>query len=65
LIASLAKLARRGSRFQAAAFLTLSLTKSMSARSLVQYSGARSDLIASLAKLARPGIQLCAMSSAW
>jgi hypothetical protein len=34
----------RGSRFQAVAFLTLSPTKSMSARSLVQDSGARSGL---------------------
>ena len=42
-IASLAKLARRGSRCEAAAFLTRSPTKSVSARSLVQDSGARSE----------------------
>jgi Domain of unknown function (DUF2017) len=41
-IASLAKLARRGSRLEAAAFLARSPTKSVSARSLVQDSGARS-----------------------
>jgi hypothetical protein len=44
LIASLAKLARRGSRCKAAAFLARSPTKSVSARSLVQDSGARSDI---------------------
>jgi Domain of unknown function (DUF2017) len=42
-IASLAKLARRGSRCEAAAFLTRSPTKNVSARSLVQDSGARSE----------------------
>ena len=44
LIASLAKLAWRGSRCEAAAFLARSPTKSVSARSLVQDSGARSDV---------------------
>jgi hypothetical protein len=43
-IASLAKLARRGSRLEAAAFLIRSPTKSVSARSLVQDSGARSEV---------------------
>ena len=42
LIASLAKLARRGSRWKAAAFLSRSQTKSVSAHSFVQDSGARS-----------------------
>ena len=39
----LVKLARRGSRCEAAAFLTRSPTKSVSARSLVQDSGGRSE----------------------
>ena len=42
LIASLAKLTRRGSRWKAAAFLSRSQTKSVSAHSFVQDSGARS-----------------------
>jgi hypothetical protein len=42
LIAPLALLAPRGSRLEAAAFLSHSQTKSVSARSFVQDSGARS-----------------------
>jgi hypothetical protein len=45
-MAPLAALASRGSRVVAAAFLPRSQTKSMSAHSLVQDSGTRSDLIA-------------------
>jgi hypothetical protein len=51
-IASPAKLARGGSRCEAAGFLTRSPTKSVSARSLVQDSGGRSEF------------QLCEMRSA-
>jgi hypothetical protein len=42
LIAALALLAPHGSRLEAAAFLSHSQTKSVSARSFVQDSGARS-----------------------
>lgn len=52
MIASLATLAPRGSRSEAAAFLSYSQAKSMPARSFVQGSGADPVLIAFTALLA-------------
>jgi hypothetical protein len=62
LIASLARLARRGSRWEAAAFLTRSQTKNVSARSLVQDGGARSGNRSHLLKMVGLILHLSALS---